>query len=137
MTCKNKYKIRNGRIPVDRKTYERLGRININLRACYVECCNKARYSIGTWTNPKNLEEIKLNYGQFVFGRFEFAKEIKVEPNSVYRYMKKLEKMRIIKIENHNNQFSIITVYQLKDFYEKYAREDSKRESGEWLNSIT
>lgn len=137
MTWKNKGKIRKGKIPIDRATYEKLRDNNINLAKCYVECCNKARYKKGAWTNPQSSEEIPLNLGQFVFGRFEFADRIGVEPNSTYRYINRLKRLGIIGIEKHNNQFSIITVYELEDFYKKYSKKDSDNKADEWLNEIT
>lgn len=137
MTSKNKGKKRNGYFSIQRPVYEKLRDKNINLAKCYVECCNEARYKKGSWTNPQSLEEIPLNYGQFVFGRFEFAKRIGVEPNSTYRYIKKLKELGIIGVENHNHQFSIITVYWLEQVYEEYAKKNSDNEADEWLNEIT
>lgn len=120
-------KTRGGTIPIERETFNVLLKKSHTLAICYCLCCDKARYKNGQWTNPKNLEEIKLDYGQFIYGRISFSEELDVNQSTVYRNMRTLERMGIIEIENHNNQFSIITVLHLQKLY---RRNQKARENG-------
>ena len=112
-------KERGGTVPFNRNTFNKLLRKSHTLALCYFLCLDKARYKQGSWTNPKSLEEIKLDYGQFIYGRVSFSETLGIDQSTVYRNIKTLERMHIIKTENHNNQFSIITVLELQRFYKQ------------------
>jgi len=54
-------------------------------------------------------QKVKLEPGQFVFGRHVAAQELNMKPSTVWSYIKLLEFDRIIDIKP-NNKFSLITV---------------------------
>lgn len=68
-------------------------------------------------------QTVKLQPGQFVFGRKVAADELKMNESSVYRYIKKLESMGNITI-NPNNKFSLINI----ENWGFYQDEDSSSE---------
>lgn len=55
------------------------------------------------------MTNIKLERGQFVFGRKKAAEELKMNENTIYKYMKVLEKEQNINIKS-NNKYSIVTI---------------------------
>lgn len=57
----------------------------------------------------KGHTQIKLDPGQFIFGRFESAKELGMKPSSVRNRMKKLKSMQNLDIKP-DTHFSIITI---------------------------
>jgi len=64
-------------------------------------------------------KELIIKKGSFATGRKKIAEELKVNESTLYKRLKKLEKLRFCNIES-NNRFSIITVinwelYQLED----------------------
>jgi hypothetical protein len=60
-------------------------------------------------------EEISIQPGQFVTGRFSAARELNMTDSRVYRLLKKLESWNNISI-NSNNKFSIITIVNYKEY---------------------
>ena len=71
----------------------------------------------------KGTISLKVERGQFVFGRFKAEEELGIDGSTIYRQLKKFEELEQIKIEP-NNQYSIITVCNY-DFYQ------SKKDSNE------
>jgi len=64
--------------------------------------------------------EIQLKEGQFVFGRYSAANELNMKPSTVWRYMKKLEKINKVNIQS-DRHYSIITVCDKEEYkYVKY-----------------
>lgn len=62
---------------------------------------------------------IKLESGQFIFGRKKASEELKMKEATIYRYIKLLEKMKICNIKS-NNKFSIVSIekwnlYQIQE----------------------
>ena len=49
------------------------------------------------------LTNVKLEKGQFIFGRKKAAEELKMNENTIYKYMKVLEKERNINIKSNNS----------------------------------
>jgi hypothetical protein len=84
---------------------------------------NDALFKVWAWTLLKanhkatwvsivtgsGTTEIKLEPGQFVFGRKQAAKELRMPEGSVYVRMKKLEKLQNLNITS-NSHFSVITI---------------------------
>jgi hypothetical protein len=54
-------------------------------------------------------EEIGIKRGQFIFGRFTASQELKMNPSTVYKILKKLEKAGMILIKS-NNKKSLLSV---------------------------
>lgn len=70
---------------------------------------------------------IKVKRGSFIFGRFKAEEELFIDGSTVYKSIKKLQDMDMIKIES-NNQYSIITIckydeYQQSDNYKVTSKE--------------
>ena len=55
------------------------------------------------------LRQVKLQPGQFVFGRKKAAHELDMKESTVWKYMKVLEGIRSITL-NSNNKFTLVTV---------------------------
>lgn len=95
----------------------------------------------------KGIVSIKVDRGQFIFGRNKAAEELKINGSTIYRHLQKMESENQIKIEA-NNQYSLITIcnyntYQnVKDKDEQVTNNyrtsneqvtDSKRTSNEHI----
>lgn len=52
---------------------------------------------------------IKLESGQFIFGRKKASEELKMKESTIYKYIKLLEEMKICNIKS-NNKFSIVSI---------------------------
>lgn len=57
----------------------------------------------------KGEDTVKLERGQFLFGRFKAEEQLDISGSTIYKLMKKLEKMGNISIES-SSHFSIITI---------------------------
>lgn len=70
---------------------------------------------------------IKVKRGSFIFGRFKAEDELFIDGSTIYKLIKKLESLNMIKIES-NNQYSIITIcnydiYQDSNNYQGTTKE--------------
>lgn len=80
------------------------------------------------------VTSIKVERGQFIFGRNKAQEELKINGSSIYRILQKFEELEQIKIET-NSQYSLITIcnydaYQnIKDKNEQPA--DNQRTTSE------
>lgn len=52
---------------------------------------------------------VQVKRGSFIFGRFKAEDELFIDGSTIYKSIKKLEEMGMIKVES-NNQYSIITI---------------------------
>ena len=62
---------------------------------------------------------IKLESGQFIFGRKKASEELKMKEATIYKYIKLLKKMKICNIKS-NNKFSVVSIekwnlYQMQE----------------------
>jgi DNA-binding transcriptional regulator YhcF (GntR family) len=95
----------------------------------------------------RGIVSIKVDRGQFIFGRNKAAEELEINGSTIYRHLQKLENQKQINIEA-NNQYSLITIcnyntYQnVKDKDEQVTNNyrtsneqvtDSKRTSNEHI----
>lgn len=71
----------------------------------------------------KGVVSVKVERGQFIFGRFKAEEELNIDGSMIYRQVKKFEELEQIKIES-NNQYSIITICN----YEFYQNKSDKNE---------
>jgi hypothetical protein len=76
-------------------------------------CLLRANYEPLPW--DATGEEIKIERGQFVTGRFSAAKELKLHESTIYRNLKKLEKFGAISLKS-NNKYTVVTICN----YESY-----------------
>jgi hypothetical protein len=74
--------------------------------------------------------EVKLQRGQFIFGRKTASKELHIPQSTVWKRMLKLEKMQNLSIQR-NTKYSIISITNW-DFYqgEKVKRNSQKDKQG-------
>ena len=70
-----------------------------------------------------NGEEISINRGQFIYGIFTSSEELSMNPSTVYKILKKLEKAGMISIKS-NNKNSLLSVIN----YECYQNNDIQKE---------
>ncbi len=80
---------------------------NERLLKVFIWCLLKATYKerdilVG-------LQCVKLQPGQFVYGRLKAAQELKIKPSTLNDHMHTLNRLQIINIKS-NNKFSVITV---------------------------
>lgn len=66
-------------------------------------------------------QEVNLEKGQFVFGRKKASEELRMTESIIYKYIKLLEKLRMINVKS-NNKFSVVTVEK----WEEYQIEELK-----------
>jgi hypothetical protein len=84
---------------------------NEGLLKVWLWCMVKASYKnrcIGFITGKGGVE-VKIGPGQFVFGRDSAAKELKMEPSTVWKRINKLKNLGNCDIES-NSQYSIISI---------------------------
>lgn len=71
---------------------------------------------------------VNLQNGQLIFGRQKASEELKMSESSVYSYIRLLEKLNMISI-NNNNKFSIITIEKWED-YQIIKKQDNNKKTG-------
>lgn len=96
-----------GWIKLHRKIIESSVFDNPKLLKLWVWCLCKASHSEREIVIGKQI--VKINPGQFVFGRLAAADALKMNDRTVYDYIKTLEKLGMICI-NSNNKYSLVTV---------------------------
>ena len=80
---------------------------NEKLLKVWIWCLLKASHS--DHDQLVGLKTVHLEPGQFIFGRFKAAEELKINPNTLKDYMKFLENEKFITIKG-TNKYSIVTV---------------------------
>ena len=72
---------------------------------------------------------VKLEPGQFVFGRFKAEDELNIDGSTIYKWMQKFSNSEfdMIKIES-NNQYSIITICNWEEYQIKEGRRITTKE---------
>lgn len=97
----------------------------------WVWCLCKANFKDRSIPHLRGSGEqiIKVKRGQFIFGRHKAEEELFIDGSTIYKLIKKLEVMGMIKISS-NKSFSLITVckydtYQDNNTY-KVAREEQE-----------
>jgi len=75
-----------------------------------------------------------LEKGQFVFGRKKASEELLMNENTIYKYIKLLEKLQMISI-NSNNKFSIVTIEKWEDYQVKELKDNNKVTTKEQQNN--
>lgn len=71
----------------------------------------------------KGVTSIKVERGQFIFGRFKAEEELNLDGSMIYRQLKKFEDLEQIKVES-NSQYSLITICN----YDSYQSKIDKNE---------
>ena len=80
---------------------------NDKLLKTWMWCLLKARHEAGTATVGQ--QQVDLEAGQFIFGRFKASTEIGYPESTVWRLMKTLERAGMVNIKP-TNKFSVVTI---------------------------
>lgn len=77
----------------------------------WIWCLCKANFKDKTVTHSRGVGEqiIKCKRGQFIFGRHKAEDELSIDGSTIYKSIKKLEEMKMIKIDS-NKSFSVVTI---------------------------
>ena len=88
---------------------------NEKLLKIWIWCLLKANHSCNEVIIGNQF--VKLEEGQFIFGRKKAAEELKMNESTLYRNLKVLEKAQMCNIKS-NNKFSVITIEKW-EFFQK------------------
>lgn len=113
--------IGNGFITLHRKLLDSAVFNNPNDLKVWIWCLLRANHAQNTFFFGG--EEITVGRGQFIFGRFTASSELKMNPSTIYKILKKLEKAGMIDIKS-NNKNSLLSVIK----YETYQNRDTRGE---------
>ena len=91
---------------------------------CLLKATHKERIQLVGQT------EVNLKKGQFVFGRKKAAEELQMTESTIYKYIKLLEKLKMISI-NSNNKFSIVSIEKWEDYQIEELKDSNKRTTKE------
>jgi uncharacterized phage protein (TIGR02220 family) len=109
---------------------------NPNLLRVWLWCLLKASHDYHQ--QMIELQIVDLEPGQFVTGRFKGSDELKINPSTFYKYLKTLEKLKMINLKS-NNKMTIVTIenwrkYQVEDA-ETYQQNNNKITTKEQQNN--
>lgn len=76
----------------------------------------------------KGAITVKVERGQFIYGRFRAEEELSLDGSMVYRLLKKFEELGQIKIDS-NNQYSLITVCNFDSYQSKNENFEKQKEN--------
>lgn len=99
--------MKQGWIKLHRKLTDSSVFDNPKLLKTWIWCLCKASHTEHEVIVGKHF--IKLQPGQFVFGRLKAADVLKMNDRTVYDYMKMLEKMEMLRIDS-TNKYSVVTI---------------------------
>ena len=103
----------SGWIKIHRKIIDNPIFLNSNLLQLFLYCILRANHK--TTEIIFNGEIVKLDTGSFIAGRFQIAEDLKMNPSSVYKNLKKLQKLSYISLKS-NNRFTIVTVIKYSSY---------------------
>ena len=103
----------SGWIKIHRKIINNTIFLNSNLLQLFLYCILRANHK--TTEIIFNGEIVKLDTGSFIAGRFQIAEDLKMNPSSVYKNLKKLQKLSYISLKS-NNRFTIVTVIKYSTY---------------------
>lgn len=114
----------NGYIKLHRKLLSCSIFGNAPMVQLWVWCLLRARHEPGSVTIGR--QTVELEPGQFIFGRHVASEELRTPGSTVWRMMKSLEELGMLKIES-NNKFSIVTVENWASYQSGNEEVKSKR----------
>lgn len=68
---------------------------------------------------------VHLEKGQFIFGRKTATDDLNMKESTVYKYIKLLEKLQMIRIKS-NNKFSVISIEKWEDYQIEELKDNNK-----------
>ncbi len=113
-----------GYIKLHRKTLDSRVFQNEGVLKVWIWCLLKANYK-GQWTSikaGKGTTEVWIGPGQFIFGKYTAAKELKMPPSTVWKRIKKLIADGNLVVKS-NRQYSVITIVN----WDTYQGTEKKR----------
>ena len=118
-----------GWIKLHRKLLDSRVFANEGLLRLWIYCLCRANHEpnyVDIYTG-KGKTEVKVNPGEFIFGRKSVSKDLKVNPSTLYKRMQKLENIGNINIQS-NTHYSIVSIcnwdiYQNKDLDKEQGKE--------------
>ena len=81
------------------------------------------------------LQVVKLEKGQFIFGRKKASEELNINENTIYKYIKMLEKLEMI-TTNSNTKFTIVSIRKWEE-YQYISSEEITTEEQQNNNKVT
>lgn len=119
-----------GWIAVHRKILDSRVFKNEGLLKVWLWCLLRARHSPG-WVDMeigRTETEVYLQPGQLIFGRHSAAKQLRMNPSTIWKRMKKLESMQNLTIES-NSHYSIITIVNWHAYQDKQEKSNSESDN--------
>lgn len=104
---------------------------NEGLLKVWIWCMLKASYR-ERWISlqsGKSIIETQISPGQFIYGRYSAAKELKMPPSTLRNRMTKLKNMGNLDIKE-DKHFSVITIMNWSNYQETENIKDSKKDHG-------
>ena len=80
-----------------------------------------------TVTTGRGQTEVKLQPGQFIFGRNQAAAELGDKPTSTYKRMLKLKKLENLNIQS-NTHYSVVTICNWDKYQSELTKEEQPKE---------
>lgn len=118
-----------GWIKLHRKLLDSRVFANEGLLRLWVYCLCRANHETNyvDIQTGKGKTEVKVNAGEFIFGRKSVSKDLKMNPSTLYKRMQKLEKIGNVNIQS-NSHYSIVSicnwnVYQSNENEKEQAKE--------------
>lgn len=119
-----------GWISLHRKTIDSRVFKNEGLFKVWIWCLCRANYE-KSWVSVvvgKGQTEVELDRGQFIFGRKTAAASLNMIESTVWKRMKKLEKMENLNIKS-NSHYSIVSVINYDSYQDVLKKGDSDSNS--------
>jgi hypothetical protein len=91
----------------------------------WITMLGKARYLKDTKTGLYQNVKYTLNYGQFIFGRLQWSKDLNIGEQKLRTCIKKLMADNMIKVVDHASKF---TIYEIEN-YAKFNQQDNQQET--------
>jgi hypothetical protein len=104
---------------------------NPDLWRLWTWCLLKANHSDRVVLIPKGRggnAEVQVNKDQFVFGRHSAARQLGWNPSTVWKRMKKLERLGFLNI-NSNNLCSVITIVNIEEMTNRAEKRNNYNDS--------
>jgi len=116
----------DGYIKLYRKLLENPVFQNDRLLKVFIWCLLKASYK--EHEQLLGLHTVQLQPGQFIYGRFKAAQELKIKPSTLNDQMNTLKRLQIIDIKP-NNKYSIVTLANWTLYQSNEEASDNKTDS--------
>lgn len=120
-----------GWVKLHRKLLESRVFANEGLLRVWIYCLCRANHEVNyvPIKTGKGETEVQVNPGDFIFGRNSVASDLRMNPSTLYKRMKKLESMDNINIQS-NSHYSVVSIcnwetYQNPEYTEEQPKEQA------------